>query len=161
MASWIGTGASNPGDVKTSGNIGIGDDPSHPLDAVGRGRGDANGGGGFWLTTEASPTPNTSFVGRGVDDESMMGFWTGSWRLTVQDDGKVGIGTKFPDSGLHIDADAGGSQKGFITMEELGADASAPSSNKAALFVRDNGSGKTQLCVRFNTGAVQVLATQP
>jgi hypothetical protein len=38
---------------------------------------------------------------------------------------------------------------------------SAPGSNHARLFVRDNGSDKTQLCVRFHTGAVKVLATQP
>jgi hypothetical protein len=37
----------------------------------------------------------------------------------------------------------------------------APVSNHARLFIRDNGSGKTQLCVRFHSGAVQVLATQP
>jgi len=37
----------------------------------------------------------------------------------------------------------------------------APGANKARLFLKDNGSGRTQLCVRFNTGAVQVLATQP
>ena len=29
------------------------------------------------------------------------------------------------------------------------------------LYLKDNGSGKTQLCVRFATGAVQVLATEP
>jgi hypothetical protein len=37
----------------------------------------------------------------------------------------------------------------------------APSANGARLFVRDNGSGKTQLCVLFPTGAVQVVATEP
>jgi len=37
----------------------------------------------------------------------------------------------------------------------------APGSNKGRLFMRDNGAGKTQLCVRFSSGAVQVLATQP
>jgi hypothetical protein len=37
----------------------------------------------------------------------------------------------------------------------------APSSNKARLFLKDNGSGKTQLCVLFHTGAILVLATQP
>jgi hypothetical protein len=37
----------------------------------------------------------------------------------------------------------------------------APASNHARLFVRDNGNGKTQLCVRFHTGAVKVLAMQP
>jgi hypothetical protein len=81
--------------------------------------------------------------------------------MVIKHTGAVGIGETSPGSALEIDKDAGGSQKGFITMEELGADASAPAANKAALFVRDNGSGKTQLCVKFNTGAVQVLATQP
>lgn len=33
--------------------------------------------------------------------------------------------------------------------------------NQAALYVRDNGSGKTQLIVVFSSGAVQILATQP
>jgi hypothetical protein len=40
-------------------------------------------------------------------------------------------------------------------------DPSAPSSNRALLYSKDNGSGKTQLVVRFPTGAVQVLATEP
>ena len=45
---------------------------------------------------------------------------------------------------------------------ELGeiATPNAPAANQARLFVRDSG-GKTQLCVRYNTGAVQVLNTQP
>lgn len=42
-----------------------------------------------------------------------------------------------------------------------GADPSAPSTNEAILYARDSGGGKTQLCVRFATGAVQVLATEP
>lgn len=41
------------------------------------------------------------------------------------------------------------------------ADPAAPAANQAVVYARDNGSGKTQLCVRFNTGAVQVLATEP
>jgi hypothetical protein len=36
----------------------------------------------------------------------------------------------------------------------------APSANRARLFLKDNGLGKTQLCVRFNTGAVQVIKSQ-
>lgn len=38
---------------------------------------------------------------------------------------------------------------------------SPPAQNKARLFCQDNGVGKTQLCVRFNTGNVVVIATQP
>jgi hypothetical protein len=49
----------------------------------------------------------------------------------------------------------------YQELIELGADPSAPAANKARLFLRDNGLGKTQLCVRFATGAVVVVATQP
>jgi hypothetical protein len=48
----------------------------------------------------------------------------------------------------------------FYELSEIAAPL-APVANRARLFVRDNGAGKTQLCVRFNTGAVQVIATQP
>lgn len=41
------------------------------------------------------------------------------------------------------------------------ADPASPASNKARLYVRDNGSGKTQLVVLFPTGVVQILATEP
>lgn len=37
----------------------------------------------------------------------------------------------------------------------------AGDTNTARLFCRDNGSGKTELCVRFPTGAVQVIETEP
>jgi hypothetical protein len=37
----------------------------------------------------------------------------------------------------------------------------APSTNNARLYVRDNGAGKTQLVVRFPTGAIQIIATEP
>ncbi len=37
----------------------------------------------------------------------------------------------------------------------------APAADTLLLYARDNGSGKTQLCVLFATGAEQCLATQP
>jgi hypothetical protein len=40
-------------------------------------------------------------------------------------------------------------------------DPAAGATNTARLYAKDNGSGKTQLVVRFPTGAVQVLATEP
>jgi hypothetical protein len=49
---------------------------------------------------------------------------------------------------------------GLLDLVEQSTPA-APTVNTARLFARDNGAGKTQLCVIFNTGAVQVLATQP
>ena len=44
---------------------------------------------------------------------------------------------------------------------EQPADVPIPLPDGARVYVRDNGAGKTQLVVRFNTGAVQVLATEP
>lgn len=48
-----------------------------------------------------------------------------------------------------------------IEFTELAADAAAGAANSARLYVKDNGSGKSQLCVRFASGAVQVIATEP
>lgn len=48
----------------------------------------------------------------------------------------------------------------FIQLEEI-SDPAAPSGDRGRLYTKDNGSGKTQLVVRFNTGAVQVIATEP
>lgn len=48
-----------------------------------------------------------------------------------------------------------------LEFEERPSDIGAPGVNRGRLFARDNGSGKTQICARFNTGAVVVIATQP
>lgn len=48
-----------------------------------------------------------------------------------------------------------------IEARELSADPAAPAADKARWYVKDNGAGKSQLCVRFATGAVQVIATEP
>jgi hypothetical protein len=48
----------------------------------------------------------------------------------------------------------------FHEMKEI-TNPLAPAANHGRLFMRDNGSGKTQLCVRFNTGGVVVIVTQP
>ena len=61
----------------------------------------------------------------------------------------------FDDAGTHISMD------GFIEMEEQGSEPAAPAANQARIWFRDNGSGKTQMMVRFATGASQVVATQP
>jgi len=47
----------------------------------------------------------------------------------------------------------------FQEMIEVATPA-APGANRARLFVRDNGTGKTQLCVRFATGSVKLLAQE-
>jgi hypothetical protein len=49
----------------------------------------------------------------------------------------------------------------YFEMTEQAADPVAPGANRGRLYLKDNGAGKTQLCIRFNTGAVQVVATEP
>jgi hypothetical protein len=60
-----------------------------------------------------------------------------------------------PDSGQRLNLYSGAIQLAEMTEPD------APAANGARLYVKDNGSGKTQLCVRFATGAVQVIATEP
>jgi len=49
---------------------------------------------------------------------------------------------------------------GHIQMVKVAAP-SAPGSNKGRLYIEDNGSGKTKLMIRFNTGAAQQIAIEP
>lgn len=48
----------------------------------------------------------------------------------------------------------------YIEMTEQAGDPDAPGANRCRMWLRDNG-GKTELCARFNTGVVQVIATEP
>jgi hypothetical protein len=49
---------------------------------------------------------------------------------------------------------------GYWQAPEI-AEPAAPVANNGRLYFRDNGSGKSQLVVRFPTGVVQVVATEP
>ena len=49
---------------------------------------------------------------------------------------------------------------GVVLFTEV-ADPAAPATDNARLYARDNGAGKTQIVVRFPTGAIQVIATEP
>jgi hypothetical protein len=48
-----------------------------------------------------------------------------------------------------------------LQFGEAAADLAAAPANTVRVYSRDSGGGKTQLVARFNTGAVQVLATEP
>ncbi len=52
------------------------------------------------------------------------------------------------------------SGSGLIAFSER-TDPAAPPANNGYLYMRDNGSGKTQLVMLFPSGAVQVIATEP
>jgi hypothetical protein len=49
----------------------------------------------------------------------------------------------------------------YVELGEVAPDPDAPPADRARLYLRDNGAGKTELVVKFATGAVQVLARQP
>jgi hypothetical protein len=55
----------------------------------------------------------------------------------------------------------GGGGAAGIDLAEYSSAPGAPSANVARLYAIDNGSGKTQLMVRFNSGAAQQIAIEP
>lgn len=69
-------------------------------------------------------------------------FFSGADRITFSAAGDINLLTGFAS---------------FVEMSEP----AAPAANGARLYVKDNGSGKTQLCVRFASGASQCFATEP
>ena len=86
-----------------------------------------------------------------------------SSQVTIGDVFGVGPGFTFSDL---TDTLLYRSGAGILTLHNAmnmpeRADPAAPAANNGIVYMRDNGAGKTQLCVRFPTGAVQVLATEP
>lgn len=73
--------------------------------------------------------------------------------------GNVGIGTNAPADRFHVYGNAR-VENGYIEGTEI-SEPAAPATDHGRLYFRDNGSGKSQLVVRFPTGAIQVLATEP
>ena len=71
---------------------------------------------------------------------------------------RVGFGTGL---GLLLGSPDAQIDARYVGLNEASGDPSAPAANGAVVYTKDNGAGKTQLCVRFATGAIQVIATQP
>jgi hypothetical protein len=124
-----------------------------------------NSTAGVWGNSLGA-VPGVGVRGSTASSTAVYGFCgTGSIPLPPNN---VGVyGRSSAGHGVHGKTDSGfaGYFEGkvytskFVEMPEVTAPA-APGGNKARLFVRDDGSGHTQLCVRFNTGGVKVLATQ-
>jgi hypothetical protein len=138
--------------------VGIGTtSPAAPLEVVGRSRIQGSGtlGGGLWLTDSDAPTTSKSFIGRGSDSEDMVGIYTASgWRLTIPDStGRVGIGQTSPATGLHIGKNAGGSNKGIITLEQLTSEPDAPGLGYAIIYMRAG-----HLCAKVGNSGENELA---
>ena len=50
---------------------------------------------------------------------------------------------------------------GHVQLAEISEPSNPSTANTGLIFMKDNGAGKTQLCVRFASGASQVIATEP
>lgn len=79
--------------------------------------------------------------------------------LILQTGGSASTIQLLSNSGI-IETRSNSSGGAGIQFKEMTAP-TAPAVDKGIVFMQDNGSGKTQLCVRFNTGAIQVIATEP
>lgn len=77
-----------------------------------------------------------------------------SARVTVQG-GLTVTGGGVANNGTLILSD------GAIRLSESGSAPSVAGANTVLIYADDNGSGKTRLRARFNTGAIQTLATEP
>jgi hypothetical protein len=60
---------------------------------------------------------------------------------------------------LYCDAGEVWFNQGYLQLTEI-QPPTPPSRKQARLFLADNGKGKTQLCIRFATGPVRVLASE-
>jgi hypothetical protein len=129
-------------------------------------------------TTGIGGPPVRDFHVRGIGDSSTVYFlMTNSATGHTNDDGfyihvaasrdvhimqqendDLYIGTNDIDR-IKIDQDGNVTLTQYIGFVEV-TDPAA-SANTGRLYAKDNGSGKTQLVVRFGSGAVQVIATEP
>jgi len=96
------------------------------------------------------PKPQTGIFGYAAQSTSSRGVWgestagIGIYGRTTNGFAGYFHGKVFTDS--------------FHELQEM-VTPSAPGANRARLFVRDVG-GKTQLCVRFATGSVKLIAQE-
>jgi hypothetical protein len=139
-------------------------------------RGESLGGTGIYGYTQSADNAavrtrnvgdGTGVIGVSGDVEPVAPTHTGVYGYAIQDNTAKGVWGE-TTSGHAVHGTATSGFAGYFTgkvyvskfqeMPEISTPA-APAANKARLFVRDNGSGRTQLCVRFHNGVVRVLAT--
>lgn len=96
------------------------------------------GGTGGAYASEAT----TSAIGTALD---IRDYWTAG--INIHDTGDVTAPSLTFDT--------------FLQTAEMASAPSAPSANGVRVYAIDNGSGKTQLCAIFNSGAAQCFASQP
>ncbi len=115
----------------------------------------------------SSSEPGLAFIsdtnlGFKRNSSDSMTLRTGTENNTTWDtDGVLHADRVRTEDGIDIGVTLGTLGNNILFDGESTGDPAAPGADDAVLYTKDNGSGKTQLCVRFNTGAVQCLATEP
>jgi hypothetical protein len=117
---------------------------------VGHGFGDGTGVLGVSGLVALSAKAKTGVYGYAAQDGTSKGVW----------------GTSPAGHAIHGESDSGWAgffdgkvfTNRFLEFKEISTPG-APDANRAKIFARDNGSGRTQLCVRFSNGTIRVLAT--
>lgn len=107
-----------------------------------------------WAMGMHATAANNSFLlsaGEGVATDPKF-----AWTM----DGRYGLNELSPASAIDIDDDAGGTDKGYITLQEINdTNNVTPAADHVAIFARVNG-GKTELCAKFNSGNIEQLAIE-
>jgi hypothetical protein len=124
-----------------------------------------DGTGGSTTIGHEGGTPTVQLRTNAADAEGALGLGiiVGAPGLTAGAGGASTVDTFWLRSAAGVWSAGGGGVTGVwagVTFDAQ-SDPAAPAANDATLYARDNGAGKTQLCVRFPTGAVQVIATEP
>lgn len=153
----------------TASNTNVGNSASARFTATS----DVGSGGLFQYSTIHSVWPNTTLIQAAKElalntaaaADPVKIYTGGGLRVTVSDTTTT-LGGNLTVSGTGTNTFAGAvshtsTSAGYIDGIEQGSDPAAPAANTGRLYFKDNGSGKTQLVVRFPTGAVQVIATEP
>lgn len=71
------------------------------------------------------------------------------------------VGGSSVDLFKFLDLQGGSGAGSYIQFTEETVDPSAPAANGGILYCKDSGAGKTELYVRFNSGATQLIASEP
>lgn len=98
-----------------------------------------------------------------ANNAAIMSLSSGSgfhWSSTTAYSGAKDIRLARAAAGILRVHNSGGSTGAAVQLEEMTAPTTG-GGNTARLYAKDNGSGKTQLCALFATGAEQCFATEP
>ncbi len=106
MASWIGTGESNPGDVATNGKLGVGisspDQGLHVVDAGGIVSHMKSSDSPYAMQHMENSSGSDAYIGASGNGLSLSGNAFNSDHVVIDSGGKMGINQTSPSEKLHV-----------------------------------------------------------